>query len=54
MTLLWTNSKLTQVIVCPLQAAVMQIQMNEAELNDLSQAREPSSKKNSEKYRVSD
>ena len=32
----------------------MQMQMNEAELNDLSQAREPSSKRNSEKYRVSD
>ena len=31
----------------------MQVQMNEAELSDLSHAREPSSKRNSEKYRVS-
>ena len=35
---------------CFQQAAVMQMQMNEAELNDLSHTREPASRKGSDKH----
>ena len=38
------------ILIFLLQAAVMQMQMSEAELSDLSHTREPSSKKGTDKH----